>query len=500
MAELKPALSPLHKLFPLFFILTHFIVETTKLRSSPLPYREHIKATIRLSGPVIIGQLGHVMMGVIDNMMIGDLGYEYLSAASLANGMFFIITVIGLGVSMIISPLVAEADSSGDARQAGLFLQQGLVVAVLLAVIMTLLNHFSIFLFPYMDQPSRDVELASSYQDILGLGILPFLVFFVGKNFVDGLSLTRPAMYVTLLGLAFNVFANWLLIYGHWGLPRLELDGAGYGTLGARTFMALLMLAYIYKGTRFQTYRPAWSGLKPEIIKKILKLGIPSGFQWFFEVGAFVGAAFMVGWIGSAERAAHQIVLSLASISFMFVTGISAGATIRVGNALGKKDREGVRRAGLAGLFLATAFMSLSAFVFVVGRNGLPALFLDLEAVVKPGMAPQPDTIFVLGLASQLMWIAALFQVFDGIQAVGAGILRGIQDVKIPTWITFIAYWVIALPLGYLLAFPLGLGLNGIWYSLVISLMASAAMLSWRFLHMSRQVTPPPVATPRQAG
>ena len=448
-----------------------------------ISYRQHLKETLSLSMPVIIGQLGHVMMGVIDNMMIGDVSYVHLSASSLANGVFFMITIIGLGVSMIMAPLVAEARSADNQRRVGLYLQQGFAIAVGLSAIMMILNYFSIDLLPLMDQPQEDVDLASSYLKIIGFSILPFMVFFIGKSFVDGLSLTRPAMYVTLLGLAFNVFANWLLIYGHWGFPRLELDGAGIGTLSARTFMAVLMTIYIFKSKRFKEFRLPWVGLNWPIIKKILKLGIPSGMQWFFEVGAFVGATVMIGWIGQEERAAHQIAISLASITFMFVTGFSAGASIRVGNALGKKDWHNVRRAGNAGLILAMAFMVIAATTFVIFKDELPKLFLETD----PSAPLLLSNLEVMRLTAYLMLIAAFFQIFDGAQAVAAGILRGIQDVQIPTLITLIAYWVVCIPLSYLLAFNFDMGLYGVWYAFVGGLFVSAVLLTSRFWYLTRK-------------
>jgi MATE family multidrug resistance protein len=309
------------------------------------------------------------------------------------------------------------------------------------------------------------------------------MVFFIGKSFVDGLSLTKPAMYVTLLGLGFNVFANWLLIYGNWGFPRLELDGAGIGTLCARTFMAILMTIYIFRASRFKEFRLPWAGADWDIIKKILRLGIPSGLQWFFEVGAFVAATVMIGWIGQEERAAHQIAMSLASVTFMFVTGFAAGASIRVGNALGRNDWNNVRKAGNSGLILAMGFMVISAIVFVIGKEWLPSLFLKVD----PAAPLVTNNAEVLRLAAYLMLVAAFFQIFDGAQAVGAGILRGIQDVKIPTLITLIAYWVIAIPGCYILGFTFDLGLNGVWYAFVGGLGVSAILLTSRFWYLTKK-------------
>ena len=439
-------------------------------------YRQHFRETLYLSLPVIIGQLGHVLMGFIDNLMIGDVGPVHLSAASLANGIFFILTVIGIGITFAITPLIAEADSAQQPEKVGQYLRQGVWVGLGISITIALGVYLSADLLKHLDQPEDDVRLAQSYLRILSVSVIPMIFFLVYKQFTDGLSLTRPAMFITLLGLGMNTLANWLLICGNWGFPGLELDGAGYGTLTSRVFMMLLMIGYVLRAKRFQKYKVQmnWREFQPKVVRKILDIGLPSGMQYFFEVGAFVGAAILIGWMenGSANRAAHQIAINFASITYMIVTGISAGATIRVGNALGRKDLTGVRRSGMAGIYLGGAFMLASAGVFVVGKDFLPALF-----VRDP---------YVLALAAKLMVIGAFFQLFDGIQAVGVGILRGIQDVRIPTLITFVAYWGIALPLGYLFGFPLGLGVEGVWYSFVASLIFASVMLTGRFLLLTR--------------
>lgn len=450
-------------------------------------YQQHFRETLRLSIPVIIGQLGHVLMGFIDNLMIGDVGPVHLSAASLANGIFFILTVIGIGITFAITPLIAEADSAQEHDRVGEYLRQGVWVGIGVSILIALAMYASADLLYLLDQPEEDVRMAYSYLHILSVSVIPMILFLVYKQFTDGLSLTRPAMFITLLGLGFNTLANWLLICGHWGFPGLELDGAGYGTLASRVFMMLLMIGYVLNAKRFQRYkvRMNWREFHPRVIRKILEIGLPSGLQYFFEVGAFVGAAVLIGWMenGSANRAAHQIAINFASISYMIVTGISAGATIRVGNALGRKDRVAVRRSGMAGIYLGGIFMLFSAAVFVWGKDSLPRLFIE-----------DP---YVLDLAAKLMIIGAFFQLFDGIQAVALGVLRGIQDVRVPTVITFVAYWGIALPLGYLLGFPLELGVEGLWYSLVVSLLFAAVMLTGRFLLLTRPgkgPLPPPEA------
>ncbi len=438
-------------------------------------YASHFKATIQLSFPVVIAQLGNVLMGFIDNLMIGELGYVPLSASSLANGFFIIIVIIGIGITMAISPLVAEAHGGDREDLIGDYLKNGTAVGVGCGIILGLVVIVLTELMPYMDQPPEDVALAMPYTRILSASTLPMMVFLAFKQFTDGLSRTRVAMYVTLIGLLANTFINWLLIYGNWGLPRLELNGAGIGTLLSRTIMVVLMGLYILKSPRFQAYGviSGWNQFKGKYIVRILKLGIPSGFQYFFEAGAFVGAALMVGWIGSAERAAHQIVIQMASITFMVVIGISAGATIRVGNNLGRKNWLGVQRAGLAGVYLSAVFMTCSSITFYLTRYYLPQWFVD-EA-------------FVIEIAASLMIFAAFFQLFDGIQAVAVGILRGIQDVRMPTLITFIAYWLVNLPLGYALGFIFGFGVQGVWVSFSISLFIASVLLTGRFVRITRR-------------
>ncbi|WNJ16070.1 MATE family efflux transporter [Pontibacter sp. G13] len=444
-------------------------------------YERHISETLKLSFPVIIGQLGHVLMGVIDNMMIGQLGAGYLSAASLANGMFFVLTVIGIGITFAISPLVAEADAAKKVEEAGHYLRQGFWTALGVGVVLGAMVYGGSFLLSHMDQPESDVKLAFSYTQIISFSAIPMMLFLVFKQFADGLSLTKPAMYITMVGLVFNVVANWILIYGHFGFPRLELDGAGYGTLSSRIFMLIMMAGYVMWNKRFAMYKlwQGWWQLKGEHIKKILAIGFPSGLQYFFEVGAFIGAVVMIGWMDEhpvENRAAHQIAIQIAAITYMIVSGISAGATIRVGNAKGRMDFAEVRQAGIAGLVLGAGFMALSAIGFILFRESLPKLFVNGQ-----------EEIYVLTLASKLMIVAAFFQLFDGIQAVGLGILRGIQDVNIPTAITFFSYWVIAIPLGYVLCFPMNLGVEGIWYAFLVSLIVASLLLTTRFMYLTRK-------------
>ena len=441
-------------------------------------YGKHFRETLKLAWPVVIGLMGFNLMGLIDSLMIGDLSYVHLSAAALANGMFIILTIIGMGLSFVLSPLVAEADASGQSQRVGDMLRQGTLVMLVAGVILSILVYFSSFTLEWLDQPEQDVVLAKTYLQILSISTMPLLIFMVFKQFSDGLSLTRPAMYVTLLGLVINAGANWVLIYGKFGFPRMELDGAGWGTLVSRIVMMIVLGIYVLSSKKFEAYqlKRGWTLVKPKIMRRIAQLGIPSGFQHFFEAAAFVGRTVIIGWMAdpSANRAAHQIVLQLATVSFMVVLGISAASTIRVGNALGHKDPIAMRQAGVAGVMLATTFMSMSALIFLFGKDFFPVFF--------------NDNARVLAISAQLMLIAGLFQIFDGIQVVGIGILRGIQDVKVPTAITFLAYWVINLPLGYVLGITFDWGVRGIWFAFVVSLGVAAVLLSYRFWSLTEKM------------
>ncbi|MBE0572262.1 MAG: MATE family efflux transporter [Ignavibacteriaceae bacterium] len=438
--------------------------------------KRHIASTFRLAYPVIIGQLGIIMMGVVDSLMVGKLGAAPLAAASLGNGMAFIIMIVGIGVSYAVTPLVAISVGAGKMEDCGVYFRQSLLVNSVFSIIIAIIIYFTADLIQYLDQP-EDVQIqATWYMKILGLSAVPLLLFQSYKQFIEGLSVMRPAMIITLIANLVNVFANWVLIFGNLGFPALELNGAGWATFASRIFMALALMGFVMNNKFFKKYDVSfhYKSVNWLVIKKILSLGLPSGFQYFFEVGAFAFAVVMVGWLGTAQLAAHQIALNLASISFMAVLGISAAGSIRVGNAVGMKDIAETRRAGFTASLLGASIMLCAGVVFILGRNFLPTLYVSDEVVIS--------------YASSLLVIAALFQLSDGTQAVGIGILRGLTDVKIPTAITFIAYWIVGLPVGYLLGFNFEMGVQGVWIGLLLGLTTSAVLLTLRFNSRSKQI------------
>ncbi len=441
-----------------------------------MEYKEHVKLTLQLSYPVIIGQLGFIMMGVVDSLMVGTLGSAPLAAAALGNSITLLIFIVGIGVSFAVTPLVAISVGANKYSDCGIFFRQSLLVNLTFGLILMAVTLICSELLIYLDQPAEVLAPAKSYTRILGLGALPVMLFQTYKQFIEGLSVMKPAMVITILANIINAFTNWTLIFGNLGFPALGLDGAGWATFTSRSFMAISLMLYVMNKKFFKQYDVTFhfKNINLPVIKKILSLGLPSGIQYFFEVGAFAFAVIMIGWLGTEQLAAHQIAINLASISFMVVLGLSIAGGIRVGNAVGEKNVTRVRRAGFTSIFLALCIMAVSGLIFIIFRNYLPTLYIDDETVIS--------------IASSLLIIAALFQLSDGVQAIGIGILRGLTDVKIPTVITFVAYWVVGLPIGYFLAFELGWDVQGVWIGLLAGLTTSAILLTLRFNTKSKHI------------
>ena len=428
-------------------------------------FKDNFDKTFTLAYPVMLSQLGQVMVGVADNIMVGRLGAVPLAAASLANSIFFVVLMFGIGISMAVTPMVAAADGEGKTGKIGRLLNHGFVINTV--------SSFLLFLFilavspvlKLINQPQEVVVLAIPYLLIITFSLLPFMFFQTYKQFIEGLSQTKQAMFITVIFNLLNIGLNWLLIYGNWGFPELGLNGAGWATLISRVFMAWAL--YIYVTKRLKQIRLT-------IIKKMLGIGIPTGLQFIFEVGAFSTAAIMMGWIGVNALAAHQIAINLASISYMMASGLSAAAMVRVGNQLGKRDISKLREVGFSIFGMVTVFMSVFAILFLLLKNYMPLLYIDDPQVIK--------------MAASLLIIAGIFQISDGLQVVALGALRGLSDVKIPTLVTLLAYWVVGLPLGYFLAFKLHWNELGIWIGLLIGLTLTAIMLLYRFNSLSSKL------------
>jgi len=438
-------------------------------------YRSHIRPNFLLAYPVMLSMLGQVMTGVADSVMVGWTGAVPLAAASFANIFFSIPLFFGVGVSYAITPLVAQAEGSQDEEKIIGVLKNGSLINLMTGLILVSLI-FSVEPFMHsMGQPDDVVTLAIPYLSIIAISIIPTMIFQTYRQFAEGLQRTRVAMIIVIGSNLLNILLNYMLIFGKYGFPEMGLNGAGWATLIARTVMALSMMLYVYFGRKFQPYQAGFSfgNYSRSLIKKMLHIGIPSGSQFIFEAGAFGFSALMMGWIGTTALAAHQIAINLATISYMTTSGLGAAATIRVGNFWGQRDTKNLRASAFTMIGMATLIMTAWALLFILGRNFLPSLYIEDLAVIE--------------LTASLLIIAAFFQLSDGIQVVTAGALRGLQDVKIPSALTFVAYWILALPLGYWLAFPLQLGPFGIWIGLLIGLTLTASAMVVRFNRLSKR-------------
>ncbi|AQG80240.1 MATE family efflux transporter [Spirosoma montaniterrae] len=441
-------------------------------------YRPEIADTLRLSVPIVIAQLGVVLMGVTDNLFVGRLlGAVPLGAAGLANSLSFLMSSIGVGGLSVVAALVSKANSQQDTAAVNRLFRAGLRVAVGLSIALGGLSALLAYNFDLFDQSAEVTRLARDFMLILSASLLPLLIFVATRQLADGLRQPRVAMAITLSALVVNALFNYLLIKGVGPFPEMGLMGSATATLLSRLYMAGAMLAYVYGAGRFKRFLSRSLVLQPirAEAETILRLGIPGGLTFFFEVATFSLAVVIVGWLGEDRLAAHQIAINMASVTYMMATGISSAAAIRVGAAVGSGSREGVRRAGVAAFLLSAVFMSLAALLFLTANNWLVALYIR-------------DNPAVSSIAVTLMSVAGFFQLSDGIQVVALGCLRGLSDVNVPTVITLIAYWGMALPLSYVLAFPLKLDAVGVWIGLLAGLSLAAVLLTWRFFRLNRRI------------
>jgi MATE family multidrug resistance protein len=438
-------------------------------------YKEHFRRNFNLAGPVVLSQLGHVLVGTADSMMVGRVGTDSLAAVSVANAVFNVCMMFGIGVSFGLTPLVAQSDGEKNLKDGMEYFKHSFLVNSVFGLILFTFLLFGGFVLDALDQPVEVVALAKPYLAIIGVSLLPLMVFQSMKQFAEGLSMTYQAMFVSIGANVLNVGLNYIFIFGKFGLEPMGLNGAGWATLISRVFMMVVMLIFVRRYHRFKAYWKHWhKGLHKPYFRRLLYLGVPTGFQYIFEVGAFASAAVMIGWIGAIPLASHQVAINLAAITYMMATGISAAATVRVGNQLGKKDYKTMQVAGYTCFAMVAVFMAICGGLFMLLNDFLPTLYTADETVIE--------------LAGGLLIIAALFQLSDGIQVVGLGALRGMADVKIPTLVTLMAYWVIGLPVGYVLAFPLDFGVDGVWYGLLIGLSVTAVILLYRFHRMTRKL------------
>lgn len=437
-------------------------------------YHQDFKLNLKLALPIMAGQVGQVLVNFIDNIMVGQLGASALAAVSLAISIYISLMVVGMGISFALPPLVAQAHGMLKHKRISVLFKHSLLINVIYALICVVIIELGMPILDHLGQDPEVVALAKPYLRISGWTMIPLMIFQALRCHSDGLSETKPAMIATLIGNVFNVLFNYMLIYGKLGAPALGVEGAAFGTFLARIVMIAIMIGILMR------WKDLWGYIKnanykvyqTSVVKKLLSLGIPTSMQMFFEVTAFAAAALIMGTLGKTPQAAHQIAINLAAMTFLTCTGLGMAATIRVGNQLGKNNATGLYKAGMSAIIQVVLFMLIAALLFIGLRNVLPQLYIDDDAVIQ--------------IASVLLIMAAIFQVSDGIQVVALGVLRGMQDVKIPMLITFLAYWVCGIPISYLSARYLNLGPVGIWMGLVIGLTISAILLTRRFVVRSR--------------
>ena len=429
-----------------------------------------------MSAPIILGELTQMALGIIDNMMVGAISYKHLAAGALVNSVMNIPFVLGIGMTMSISQTVSMSHGRNDRQQVSHYLYNGFWLCSLLAIAIALLLNLGKGILFHLDQDYDVAVLASPFLQLMGWSTIPMLMFIALKQFTDGLERTRTAMLLSLSALPINIFLNWLLIFGNWGFPRLELTGAGYGTLITRVFILCVFMIVITRHQLFKKYiavrRKQWK-IHWETQKELLHIGVPSSLQVALEGGAFAVSGIIIGTLGAVELAAHQIALSCAAVAFMISWGLSQCGSIRTSNAWGRKDWPLIKSIGKSTLMSGVLYGLFAAFFFTATRNILPKAFNENTAV--------------LSLASVLMVYAAFFQISDATQVIGAGLLRGIKDVKVPTSYIAAAYWTVGIPLGCIMALYYKMGAAGMWIGFVGGLTFSSISLNRRFFKRLRK-------------
>ena len=448
-------------------------------------YTKEFKYNLNLAAPVMLGMLGHTFVSLVDNIMVGQLGATELAAVSLGNSFVFIAMSLGIGFSTAITPLVAEADTEKDFVKGKSAFKHGLFLCTVLGIFLFLVLLLAKPLMYIMDQPEDVVELAIPYLDLVGFSLIPLIIFQAFKQFSDGLSLTKYPMYATILANLINVILNYLLIFGKFGFPEMGLVGAALGTLISRVIMVFFLWWLLRARDKSKAYVTNIKifVLESPMMKKIINIGFPSAMQMFFEVAIFTAAIWLSGTLGQNPQAANQIALNLSSMTFMVATGLSVAAMIRVGNQKGLQNFTELRRIAMSIFFLGIILAVISALLFIALHQVLPTIYVNLDDPVNA-----LDTREVVTIASTLLLAAAIFQISDSLQVVALGALRGLQDVKIPTIITFISYWGIGFPVSYYLGKEELYGSLGIWMGLIAGLTSAAILLYFRFDYLTKKL------------
>jgi MATE family multidrug resistance protein len=439
-------------------------------------YRSHYRDNLKLAIPVVISQLGHTLVQTSDTIIVGHFaGTVSLASVSLATSIFIVPLIIGIGISYGSTPLIAQHNGRKEFAECGQLLSNSLFINILSGIVLFgLVALGSSYLLDQLHQSPQVIKQAKPFLMLLGLSVIPMLIFNTFKQFAEGLGFTKQAMMISIWGNILNICLGITFVKGLFGIHPMGIMGAGYSTLIDRCVMALVMGIYVFRSKHFKVYLKGFALRNIDRLRglKILKIGAPVALQYVFEISAFSAAAVIIGTIGLIQLAAHQIAINMASMTYMMSSGLSAAAAIKSGNYFGVKDHKGLKLSANASYHIVLIFMSITALIFTFGNHILPWIYTSDESVIL--------------IASQLLILAAIFQLFDGAQVIGLGILRGMGDVNIPTVITFLAYWIVGLPIGYFWGIHLNWGITGVWYGLVLGLMVSAILLYVRFRIISK--------------
>lgn len=448
-------------------------------------YTKEFSYNFKLAYPIILGMLGHTLIGIVDNIMVGKLGATELAAVSLGNSFIFIAMSLGIGFSTAITPLIAEADSEKDEKKIRSIFHHGLLLCTILGIALFVIIVLAKPIMLLMHQPIEVVEMAYPYIDWVAFSLIPVIIYQGYKQFADGLSKTKYSMYAIFMANVVHIFFNYVLIYGIWIFPKLGILGAALGTVISRIMMVVFMHYILKYDKNIKKYFKDFSfkEIKKSVLKKIVNLGTPSAMQMLFEVSLFTAAIWLSGSIGKTSQAANQIALTLATMTFMFAMGLSVTAMIRISNQKGLNDYIKLVVVAKSIFLLAIIIEIIFALFFIVFHNYLPPLFLNLENINQA-----VDNKEVIKIAAQLLLVAAVFQISDGIQVVVLGALRGLQDVKVPMYITFVAYWVIGFPISFYLGLYTELKATGIWIGLLAGLTVAAIFLYIRFNYLTKKL------------
>lgn len=433
-------------------------------------YLPYYRRNLRLAFPVMLTQLGAALVGLFDSIMVGHYGTADLAAVSFSNALFFTVMVFAMGALMAVTPLVGYAVGAGESKEhiSGL-LANGMIFTLLVTILALVLLVPCIPLLHRFGQDEDVVLAARPYFTLIVLSIVPFLFFCLCKQFLEGLGNTTVAMVITVVCNLLNILLNYVFIFGHWGIRPMGAEGAGLATLIARTLTAVCFVVVILMRRDWRQYLTLIQRrmFRWQEIRQFIRIGVPIGFQSFVEAFLFTASFVIIGWISKESLAAHHIANQMADMTFMLAMGIGSATTIRVSHQLGKGDLPAVRMASRASVHLCLMMNTIGALVMITLRNYLPYVFTS-----------DPE---VISIAGTLILIAGLLQYADGLQCIGGAMLRGIQDVRVPMRIAYIAYLVVALPLGIVLTFPLGLGAKGMWIAFVIGLAIPAVCFHIRF-------------------